>query len=202
MAPAAPTLKSSVSDWTLPVRLEGHLARGQDRGAVAHDELRFASGVAALVKADHRGQAGIGHRSRRHHRIVDLDVVRGVFRAEADRVNRDVTAAQRGDRLGVDAARVVGAIGEEDDRADRQLLRFLGELLEAVADARGGRGRLQLLQVGDARQVAVETIEARLKLLLDAGERAVLKRLDRLGLPRGPVFGDAPCCASRPPGRR
>ena len=76
----------------------------------------------------------------------------GVFRAEADRVNRNVTAAQRGDRLGVDAAGVVGAVGEEDDRADRQVLRFVGELLEAVADARGGRGRLQLLQIGDARR--------------------------------------------------
>ena len=39
-----------------------------------------------------------------------------------------------------------------------------------------GAAALQLLQVGDARELAVEAIQARLKLLLDAGQHAALQR--------------------------
>ena len=154
------------------------------------------------MKANHRGQPRIGHRSRRNHRIVDLDIARGVFRAEAHRVNRDVTAAQRGDRLGVDAARIVGAIGEEHDRADRQFLRFTRELLEAVADARSGRGRVKLLQVGDPRELAVEAIEARLKSFLDCRPA---RRLEARQSPASDAwcrFQRVPCSASRRPERQ
>ena len=111
--------------------------------------------------------------------------------AEADGVNGDVAVAQRRDRLDVDAAGVVGAVAQQHDRADGQIGGFVGQLLEAVADVRGRRGGLQLLEIGDAGQLgcrgdrgASETSFA------SAGERAVLERLDRLSLPRGSVFRD------------
>src|SRR5438132_4571123 len=108
-----------------------------------------------------------------------------VIAAEANGVNRDVSVAKDRQRPDVDPTGVVGPVAEKHDGADRQVRGFIRELLEAVADVCGGRCGLQLLQIGDARQVTVETIETCLKLLLDTGERAGLKRLDRLSLPGG-----------------
>ena len=145
------------------------------------------------MKADLGGQARIGQRARRHHRIVDLDVVRQRARAEADRVHRNVAAAQRGDRVEIDAAGIVGAVAQQHDRADRQIGGFPGQLLQAVADVRGrgGRRRFQIFQFGNARQLPVEPVDANLKFLLQLVEHAAFQRLDRLRFPRrAAVVGD------------
>ncbi len=109
--------------------------------AVAHGQRGLASGVAVLVEADARGEARIGQRARRHNRVVDFHVVWNLLEPEADGVHRDAPVAQRGNRVEVDAAGVVGAVAEQHDRANGQIGGFGGKLLQAVADVCGAERR-------------------------------------------------------------
>ena len=91
-----------------------------------------------------------------------------------------MAAAERRDRIEPDPARVVAPVAQEHDPAERQIGGFVGELLQAVGDVRRRRACLQLFEVGDARELAVQPIEARLKFLLERGEHAALQHLHGL----------------------
>ena len=82
--------------------------------------------------------------------------------------------------------------------------RFGGELLQAVADARGGSGRrrFQIVQLRNARDLPVEPVEARLKFLLQLVEHAAFERLDGLRFARRAMCPRWTCCANRPPAPR
>jgi hypothetical protein len=60
--------------------------------------------------------------------------------------------------------------------------------LEAVGNVGGRRARLQLLEIGNARELAVNAIQARLEFLLQPRERAPLQRVDRLSETRRSAF--------------
>ena len=84
------------------------------------------------------------------HDVIQLHIMFGVLASEAHGVNRNVAGAQRADGIGADASGVIVAVAEQHHRADGQIGGLLDQLLEAVADAGGGRGGLQILEIVDA----------------------------------------------------
>ena len=101
--------------------------------------------------------------------------MRGALASEAHGVNGNVAGAQRVDGVRADAAGVVVAIAEQHHGADGQVGGFLAQLLEAVADARGGRAGFQILQAVDTRGHVIHTVKTRLKPVIQAGQDAVLQ---------------------------
>ena len=180
----------------LPIAIgaEGDGARRQNLGLglahIADAKSQLAAGVSALMEGDAGGEARIGEGAGRDDGVVELDVVLGTLAAEAYGVDGNVAGAQRADGRFADAARVVVAIGEKDDGADGKVGSLLGQLLQAVAEARGGRGGLQVLEVLDAGGHVVDAVEASLKGAIEIGEDAVLQRFDGLRLTSGAVLDD------------
>ena len=179
----------------MPSGAERDGAGGQNLGLagadVAHRQVDFRAGVSALVQGDLGGEAGIGQGARSNHDIVQFHVVCGVLASEAHGVNGNVAGAQRADGIGADAAGVIVAVAQQHHGADGQVGSLLAQLFEAVADAGRGRAGLQVLQAVDAGGHVVDAIETRLKGAVEAGEDAVLQRLDGLRLAGGAVLGDA-----------
>ncbi len=128
------------------VRPQADGARSEDfrlAGAdIAHGQVDLGAGVSALMQRDLGGEAGIGQGARSDHGIIQFHIVRGALASEAHGVNGNVAGAQRVDGVRADAAGVVVAIAEQHHGADGQVGRLLAQLLQAVADARGGRAGL------------------------------------------------------------
>ena len=104
-------------------------------------------------------------------------------------MHRNVAAAQRRDRIEVNAAGVVAAVTQENNRADGQIGRLRRQLLEAVADMRRGtRGVCEGVQVGDSVGVSIEAIDASLEFVLELAQHAALQSLHSLGLACRAVF--------------
>ena len=175
------------------VRPQGDGARGKNLGLagadVADRQVDLGARVSALVKGDLGGDAGIGQGAGSDHGIVQFHVMLRALASEAHGVNGNMAGAQRVDGIGADAAGVVVAVAEQDHGADGQVGSLLAQLLEAVADAGRGRVGLQILQVVDAGGHVVDAVETRLKRAVEAGQDAVLKRLDGLRLARETVLG-------------
>ena len=163
----------------MPSGPEGDGARGEDLGLagadIAHREVDFRAGVSALVKSDLGGEAGVGEGARSDDGIVQFHIMRGVLASEAHGVNGNVAGAQGADGVRADAAGVVVAIAEQHHGADGQVGSLLAQLLEAVADAGGGRVGLQILEAVDAGGHVVDAVKARLKRAVEAVENAVLQ---------------------------
>jgi hypothetical protein len=87
---------------------------------------------------------------------------------------------------GESAPGVVVAVAEQHHGADGQVGSLLAQLLEAVADAGRGRVGRQVLEAVDAGRRVVHAVQAGLKGTVEAGQYAVLQRLDGLGLARMP----------------
>ena len=102
-----------------------------------------------------------------------------------------MAAAQRGNRVQIDAAGIVGAVAEHEDGADGQIGGLSGELLEAIADMRHRLGRVQIVDLVHAGELAIHAIEAGLEALLQLGEHATLEGLHGLRFARAAVFVDA-----------
>ena len=142
------------------------------------------------MERDLRGQPRVRHGARSDHGVFQFHVALGVFVTEAHSVNGNVPGAQRVDRVGADAARVIAAVAEQHHGTDRQVGRFVHQLLQSVAEARGGRGRLHVLQIINASERAIDAIQTRLKRLVQVRQHAVLQRLYGLCFARDAVLVD------------
>ena len=109
----------------------------------------FAPRIAALVKSYRGGQARIRERARRHHGIVNLNVIRHLFLPEADGMNRNVPITQRRNGVEINSAGIISAVAKQHDRADGQIACFSDELFQAVADAGYGSRRVQFGEAAD-----------------------------------------------------
>ena len=105
-------------------------------------------------------------------------------------MNRNAPAAKCGDRFQIDPTGIIVPVAEQHHRADRQVGCFAGQLLQAIPDARGGgrSRRFQIIELSDARQMAVDAVEANLEFLLQFVEHAAFERLDGLRLTRRPIL--------------
>ena len=81
-------------------------------------------------------------------------------------MNRNPLAADLRQRFQVDAARVVGAIAQQDHRTDRQIGGVRRHLLQAFADMRGRGAGGQLLQLIDPLGMIAHAVQPDLKFLL------------------------------------
>ena len=140
------------------------------------------------MQGDSGGQARVGQGAGSNRRIVQFHIMRGVLASEAHGVNGNVTRTQRVDGIRTDASGVVIAVAEQHHGADRQVGRFLAQLLEAIADASGGRAGRQVFEAVDAGGHGVHAVEARLKRAVEAGQNAVLERLNGFSLARGAIL--------------
>ena len=86
-------------------------ASGKDFGLagadIAHRQVDLGAVVSALVKGDLGGDTRIGQGAGSDHDIVQLHVMLSALAPEAYGVNGNMAGAQRVDRIGADAARVV-----------------------------------------------------------------------------------------------
>jgi hypothetical protein len=83
-------------------------------------------------------EARAGQRARGRLHGGDLDIVDRPFAPDADHMHRQARGAQCGDGLLVESAIVVGAVGDQDDRANRQRGGLAGGGFQRVAQPRGG----------------------------------------------------------------
>ena len=110
--------------------------------------------------------------------------MRGLFRGRSRRCEPECAAAQRGDRLAIDAAGVVGAVAEQHHRADGQVRRFPSASCFRLSPMRvAARSACSSFRSSMRVELAVEAVEARLKLLLDS------RRARRSEAPRPPAPG-------------
>ena len=125
-----------------PLALQRDVLAGDHLGAFLQRDLGLLSGVAVLMKADRRAQARFRQRARRHIHVADFHVVAHGFSAQPDGVNRNPLAADLRQRFQIDAAGIVGAVAQQDHRADGQAGGVRRHLLQALADMRRrGAGR-------------------------------------------------------------
>jgi hypothetical protein len=134
------------------------------------------------MKTHLSGEARIGQRARRDRGVVDLHVVRHLLGAEADGVHRNPAAAQSGNRIEIDPAGIVRAVAQQHHRADRQISCFAASCFRPspMRVAGSGRRTFQIVEFRDARDLAVEAVEANLKFLLQLVEHAAFERFDGL----------------------
>ena len=83
--------------------------------------------------------------------------------AEADGVDGNALAADGGDGGEVDAAGVIGAVGEQHDGAQGQGRGFGENALQGISDAGSGRGGGEVVGIGDALGLFAELVEADLE---------------------------------------
>ena len=162
-----------------PLGLQGHVLAGDHFGAFLQRNLGFLPGIAVLVKADRRTQARFRQRSRGHIHVADFDVVAHGFAAQPDGVDRNPLAANLRQRFQVDAARIIGAIAQQDHRPDRQVGGIRRHLLQGLADMRGRGSRGQLLQLVDALGMIAHAVHPDLKLLLQRLQQAIVEDFRR-----------------------
>src|SRR5262249_56535718 len=99
--------------------------------------------------------------------VDNFNVAVGVLAAEADGVDGNALAADGVDGVEIDAAGIVGAVAEEDHRAQREGGRFGEDALEGVADAGGGGSSVQLRGVGNAFDVFAKFVDTDLEALAE-----------------------------------
>ncbi len=185
---------------------QGDRASGENFGLagadIADGQIDLGAVVSALVEGDLGGDARIGEGAGSDRNIVQLDVMLSVLAAEANGVNGNVAGAEGANRIGANAAGVVGAVAEQDHGADGQVGSLLAQLLEAVADAGGGRGGVEVLQAFDAGGRVVNTIKTSLKGAIETGSGRRFRAPSRLAPGAWSRLRRWPCCANRPPARR
>ena len=149
------------------VALQNDVARRQNLSAPSRTtRCAFSPFESLLMESDLRLQARFCERARRQLDVGDLDVVRHVLAAEADGVDGNPLALDFRDGFQIDAAGVVGAVAHQNHRADGQRGRIRQHFLQAVADVRGGRRGVQLVQVFDAFQMIAQPVKSNLKFAL------------------------------------
>ena len=84
--------------------------------------------------------------------------------SEADGMHGNALAADGCNGIQIDAARVVGAVAQENDRAQGQRRRFRQHTLERIADARGLAAGVERVGAGDALAVLCRIHKAVLEI--------------------------------------
>src|SRR5215469_13779361 len=86
---------------------------------------------------------------------------------ETNRMYWDVLPANRRDRLRVNAARIVRAITQQYDRAQRQRGRFRQHPLQRVTDARGLRSARQDIRLLNPLRLCAELVKPHLEFIAE-----------------------------------
>ncbi len=124
------------------------------------------------LQRDGGGQLGIRQGARGHHGVRDFNVFVGMLLAEADGVYGNALPSNGRDGGEVDAARVVRAIAQHDDRAQRQRGGFGQYALQRFAQAGGGGAGCKLVGFLNPLRLAAELVKPYLEAIAETFEHS------------------------------
>ena len=181
--------------------------RLRDQVPVVLDHQRdLRAAESALPHEDIRHErASLEHAARRFH-AAHFDVAGEPLRSDSDREDRDLLRAQREQFVGDGRARVVGAVGQDDEAGERHHLQFAPRRLERGAEVGLVRVEAQSGRAVDAFGGRAEVEELHLKAGAQRREQGAGRARDGIADPvralRGRRGRRSACCASRRSARR
>ena len=144
-----------------------------------------------LPERDARVNPGIRQRPRGNGHLFHFNIFCEMVGSKADGVNRNPQLLQLRDGLAIHPAGVIAAIRHQNNGAQGHGAGLGRDVLQAVANARGGVIRLQVLRVVDPDGVASEFVRPDLKFLLQFREQIVIQQVFRALQPLFAVVGDS-----------
>src|SRR5690606_37836037 len=159
-------------------RRQADRLRRDDRVAVvdAQVDVRGARVADADLGADRRPREP----ARGQDHVLERDVLRKALAADADGVHGNAVARDLGDARRVELVRVVAAVADEHDRAERARLRGTQHGQERIADPRPLAGRRHLVQGRQLDELRVEREKLDGKIGGQRRQRVLTERGDRL----------------------
>jgi hypothetical protein len=145
------------------IALERHILRRQNFALGAHGQLALAAGEPVILERHRCCKTRFGQRARRHHCVLDLDIFGWMLASEADGMDWNPLPPDGRDGVQIDAARVIGAIAQQHNRAQGQGRGFRHHAFQRIADARGLLVGVQGVGALDALGLFAELIKPHLK---------------------------------------